>query len=55
MFKFSKFLLFADDLKLYININSFNDIILFQRDLDRLAHWCSINGLNFNNSKCTFI
>jgi hypothetical protein len=55
IFKFPKFLLFADDLKLYINIHSFNNIIHLQSDLDSLAYWCSINGLNLNNSKCTFI
>jgi hypothetical protein len=55
IFKFSQFLLFADNLKLYMNIHSVNDINHLRSDLDRLAHWCSINGLNLNNFKCTFI
>lgn len=55
IFKFSKLLLFADDLKLFHTITSSIDILRLQSDLNNLCHWCSIYGLNLNNSQCMFI
>lgn len=54
-FKNSKFLLFADDLKVFLKIKSINDAIKLQSDLNRLMSWCSINKLQFNLNKCVHI
>lgn len=51
----SQCLLFADDLKIFIKINTINDCIQLQKDLDALTHWCSVNRLNLNISKCTVV
>ena len=48
----SKFLLYADDLKLYSRINSPLDCSKLQIDLNSLQRWCVINGMNLNISKC---
>ena len=52
---FSKYLLFADDMKLYLRIASFNDKLLLQSDLDRLQLWCIKNGFECNIKKCFII
>ena len=49
----SKLALFADDTKLYREINDINDSLLLQHDLDRVADWSRSWGLTFNESKCT--
>ena len=51
-FVFSLFLMFADDLKLYIKIKNNEDCIKLQADLDRLSHWCDTNGMELNVKKC---
>ena len=48
----SKFLLFADDLKLYRAIESPNDALLFQGDLTRVAEWYALNKMELNAPKC---
>jgi hypothetical protein len=45
-------LLFADDLKVYRSIETNNDSILLQRDLDYILYWANSNGLSLNKSKC---
>lgn len=47
-----KFILFADDLKLFKIIKSLNDALILQQNLDRLASWCEINKLFLNVKKC---
>lgn len=51
----SKYLLFADDMKIYKTIDSFNDCVLLQQDLDRLQDYCFYNKLELNVSKCSCI
>lgn len=51
-FEHSQFLLFADDLKLYMEVSSSDDCLRLQSDIDRLASWCSANGMDLNASKC---
>lgn len=46
------FLLFADDLKIFIKIRSHYDITLLQRDIDKLFEWSVINNLELNINKC---
>lgn len=51
-FLHTKFLLYADDLKIYRPIITTNDSLLFQQDLDRLSDYCYQNKLYFNLQKC---
>lgn len=51
----SRKLLFADDLKLFRQINSLNDSVLLQNDLNVLSDWCTINKLPLNIDKCKII
>lgn len=51
-FKNSKFLMYADDLKIFKPIFCLIDIYLLQQDLDNVVLWSDRNGLPFNISKC---
>lgn len=53
--KFSKCLLFADDLKLYKEIQGHDDVIKLQMDLDNCYNWGIKNKLFFNIKKCCVI
>lgn len=48
-------LLFADDLKIFSPIKTACDCDSLQADLDNLTHWCSLNLLDLNISKCKTI
>lgn len=48
----SNILIYADDLKIYLAIESAYDVSKLQSDLDRILDWCSNNKLNFNFNKC---
>lgn len=52
VFSTSKCLLYADDLKLFCPVNSLEDCLALQRDLDNLVGWCNLNALNININKC---
>lgn len=45
-------ILFADDLKIYSEINNISDCIRLQECIDRLFYWCIGNDLELNVSKC---
>lgn len=45
-------LLFADDLKLFAEVNGTQDCIKLQEDLERLTTWCNSNGMELNANKC---
>ena len=51
----SKFLLYADDLKIFLSFGNREDVLLLQYDLDRLIEWCDTNKLDFNLSKCNVV
>lgn len=51
-FNTSKFLLYADDMKIFKKINSINDCYQIQQDLLALEQYCSRNKLDLNVSKC---
>lgn len=51
-FLHSKFLLYADDMKIFKKINSYNDCCLLQQDLIRFEEYCQRNSLDLNVSKC---
>lgn len=46
------FLLFADDLKIFIKIKSRADLIKLQNDIDRLFRWSTENKLKLYIDKC---
>ncbi|KAJ8708432.1 hypothetical protein PYW07_010557 [Mythimna separata] len=54
-FRNTKFLLYADDLKVYRPIQQANDCLLLQQDLDRLSSYCQKNKLHLSLPKCNFI
>lgn len=49
--KYSKYLLFAKDVKIFHAINSVDDCILPQSDIECIKSWCPANLLKLNNSK----
>ncbi|BES89632.1 Retrotransposon protein [Nesidiocoris tenuis] len=50
-----RFLLFADDVKMFVEVDDPNDCVELQTNLDRFQHWCSDNGLFLNLKKCVAI
>lgn len=54
-FRFARFLMYADDLKIFSVISSFSDSIKLQEDLYRLFQYYQENFLFLNFSKCHFI
>lgn len=50
--KYSKCLLYADDLKIFRRIDTAIDAELLQKDVDILVEWCDINKLTLNIKKC---
>lgn len=49
----SKFLIYADDLKIFKTIEVNSDCDILQNDLDSVYQWCSQNKLQLNISKCS--
>ena len=45
-------LLYADDLKLYLEIKSERDCLALQQDIDAIYKWSVDNKMEFNSSKC---
>ena len=50
-----KALLFADDLKVFINVKNDYDCQKLQNDLNKLLSWCQNNNMEFNTGKCKTI
>lgn len=48
----SNFLLYADDLKVFKSIDSHEDSLGLQSDLDALSEYCKLNYLSLNVKKC---
>lgn len=48
----SNILLYADDLKIYKKINTRNDCLLLQDDINRFTLYCSLNRLSLATDKC---
>jgi hypothetical protein len=53
--KHSRYLLFADDIKIYRAINSPEDCILLQSDVDSIWGWCAANCMKLNIDKSQVI
>lgn len=52
---YSEISLFADDTKLFKVIDSPNDSLLLQLDINSFEEWCKLNGLQCNAKKCFVI
>jgi hypothetical protein len=55
IFKSASCFLYADDMKLTMQIRDVSDISLLQDDLDRLSEWCNANKLYLNVEKCKYM
>ena len=55
VFVHSRFLFFADDLKIYNIVKNTDDCHLLQSDINRLTRWCTANMMQLNTSKCKVI
>ena len=53
--KYCRFLLFADDAKFFLEIDSLESAAYLQEDLTRFEQWCDINGMVLNVEKCHVI
>lgn len=53
--KYSNFLLYADDIKLFCKISSPLDQSKFQVDLDTITEWTKVNDLSLNVDKCSLL
>lgn len=54
-FKYSKSLMYADDLKIFRPILKRSDCDLLQKDISSLSDWCKVWKLDLNISKCNII
>jgi predicted nucleotidyltransferase len=54
-FQHANYILYADDLKLYTEVNSLADCHRLQEDIERLTSYCDQNLLTLNASKCQSI
>lgn len=48
----SEHLMYADDLKIYRTISTIVDCAALQQDIDAIANWCDVNGMEMNALKC---
>lgn len=51
----SKFLLYADDLKIFVETESLRNVFDLQIELDNFLEWCSLNDLRLNLTKCVHL
>ena len=49
------FLLYADDLKFFTEINTIEDAILMQENFEKIFEWCTNNDMSLNVNKCNYI
>lgn len=50
-----KFLLYADDLKLFRIVNTVDDELMLQKNLTHVQQWCLSNNMSLNVKKCEAI
>ena len=51
----SQMVLFADDAKMFANIDNVDDVVKFQNDIDKICDWAIDWSLFFNTSKCKML
>ena len=44
--------MYADDLKIFIEISNIEDCLRLQEDVNSVIQWCDINSLCLNKDKC---
>lgn len=54
-FQYSSVFLYADDLKFIRTIETSDDCVYLQKDLDSLIKWCENNKMMLNKNKCCYI
>lgn len=54
-FQSSEVFIYADDLKFTRIVETVDDCIQLQSDLNRLIVWCSMNDMILNHNKCHFL
>lgn len=54
-FRYASVLLFADDVKIYTIVDSFNAVLNMRADLERFEKWCKLNKMVLNPNKCKYI
>lgn len=54
-FEHAKYLMFADDLKVFMTIDRIDSVARLQSDLDRFSKWCTANMLSLNVDKCKHV
>ena len=54
-FLYANFISYADDLKIFLKIESNDDLIHLQEDLNRFFKWCTDNNMTLNVQKCKYI
>jgi hypothetical protein len=55
IFEYVRVLFYADDMKLFLPVESFQDCVKIQSDLNKLSEWCERNSLFLNVDKCKTI
>ena len=55
IFRHSKCIMYADDMKLFMRINTPEDSENFQMDIDRMYNWCTEWKMSLNIQKCAVI
>jgi hypothetical protein len=55
IFEYVHVLFYADDMKLFLPVKSFQDCMKIQSDLNKLFEWCERNSLFLNVDKCKTI
>lgn len=48
-------LAYADDLKIYLSIKSYSDVLQLQCNLDLISEWSSHSGVHLNKNKCCYV
>ncbi|CAH2011323.1 unnamed protein product [Acanthoscelides obtectus] len=54
-FKFCSFLIYADDVKIYLPLSDNNSTLKIQSDLDQFVKWSEENRMILNTDKCKYI
>lgn len=51
----SKFLMFADDIKIFLEVTTVEDCLRLQGTLDSIMEWCKLNEMDLNVGKCAVL
>lgn len=51
----SRYLKFADDIKIFLRVSSLLDCMRLQESLNNILTWCQLNGMDLNIKKCAIL